>query len=490
MMLRDKTIGDPTELALVKLGHEFEMSEQLIRGLHPRVGEIPFDSTRKLMSTVHRMGNRNIMITKGAVDELLPRISRVDSSSGTIITNEQLEKINQANTAFSNAGLRVIAITYKDVFSSHISEKDEQGLTFVGLIAMMDPPRDESAQAVADCIEAGIKPVMITGDHKITAIAIAKQLGILKSPDEAIEGKEIEKLSDRELKNKVESFSVYARVSPEHKIRIVKAWQEKGHVVAMTGDGVNDAPALKQAEIGVAMGKTGTEVAKDASAMILTDDNFLTIVKSISNGRSIYANIKNAIKFLLSGNAGAIFVVLYATLFALPAPFLPIHLLFINLLTDSLPAIAIGLEPHNKKLMKEKPRHINESLLNKKFVSQVGFEGLIIAAVTIIAFQVGLSTGDTAVATTMAFATLCLSRLLHGFNCRSEESIFKIGIFSNLAVWIAFLLGFTILNFVLINGLFEVANLTSNQYLMIYGLSLVPLVIIQVRKLFFGSTKA
>lgn len=365
MMLRDKTIGDPTELALVKLGHEFEMSEQLIRGLHPRVGEIPFDSTRKLMSTVHRMGNRNVMITKGAVDELLPRISRVDSSSSTIITNEQLEKINQANTAFSNAGLRVIAITYKDVFSSHISEKDEQGLTFVGLIAMMDPPRDESAQAVADCIEAGIKPVMITGDHKITAIAIAKQLGILKSPDEAIEGKEIEKLSDRELKNKVESFSVYARVSPEHKIRIVKAWQEKGHVVAMTGDGVNDAPALKQAEIGVAMGKTGTEVAKDASAMILTDDNFLTIVKSISNGRSIYANIKNAIKFLLSGNAGAIFVVLYATLFALPAPFLPIHLLFINLLTDSLPAIAIGLEPHNKKLMKEKPRHINESLLNK-----------------------------------------------------------------------------------------------------------------------------
>lgn len=489
MMLRDKAIGDPTELALVKLGQEYELNEQLIRGLHPRVGEIPFDSTRKLMSTVHRMGNRFVMITKGAVDELLPRISRIDSSNSSIITKQQLEQINQANHTFSNAGLRVIAITYKDVFSSQISGKDEQGLTFVGLIAMMDPPRDESAQAVADCIEAGIKPVMITGDHKITAVAIAKQLGILKSPDEAIEGKEIEKLSDRELKNKVESFSVYARVSPEHKIRIVKAWQEKGHVVAMTGDGVNDAPALKQAEIGVAMGKSGTEVAKDASSMILTDDNFLTIVKSISNGRSIYANIKNAIKFLLSGNAGAIIVVLYATLFALPAPFLPIHLLFINLLTDSLPAIAIGLEPHNKKLMKEKPRSMNESLLNKKFVSQVGFEGLIIAAVTIIAFQVGLSTGDTAVATTMAFATLCLSRLLHGFNCRSEESIFKIGIFSNLAVWIAFLLGFSILNFVLISGLFEAADLTNSQYLMIYGLSLVPLIIIQFRKLFFGSVK-
>jgi P-type Ca2+ transporter type 2C len=488
VILEDKKIGDPTELALVKLGREYNLNEQVIRGLHHRVGEIPFDSTRKLMSTVNRMGNTSVMITKGAVDVLLPRINRIHSSGVSVITKQQLERINQVNQTFSNAGLRVIAITYKDVFSSNISEKDERDLIFVGLIAMMDPPREESAQAVADCIEAGIKPVMITGDHKITAVAIAKQLGILKDPVEAIEGKEIEKLSDRELKNQVEKISVYARVSPEHKIRIVKAWQDKGHVVAMTGDGVNDAPALKQAEIGVAMGKTGTEVAKDASSMILTDDNFLTIVKSISNGRSIYANIKNAIKFLLSGNAGAIIVVLYATLLALPAPFLPIHLLFINLLTDSLPAIAIGLEPHNKQLMKEKPRNINEPLLNKKFVSQVGFEGLIIAAVTIIAFQIGLMSGDTGVATTMAFATLCLSRLVHGFNCRSEESIFKLGIFSNLAVWIAFLLGFSILNFVLIFGLFEVAQLNNLHYLVIYGLSLIPLIIIQLHKLIFKAS--
>lgn len=488
VIVEEKKIGDPTELALVKLGREYGLNEQVIRGIHQRVGEIPFDSTRKLMSTVNRMGSHYVMITKGAVDVLLPRIKRIHSSNGSIITKQQIEKINQVNQTFSNAGLRVIAITYKDVFSSNVSEKDERDLTFVGLIAMMDPPREESAQAVADCIKAGIKPVMITGDHKITAVAIAKQLGILKDLNEAIEGKEIEKLSDRELKNQVEKISVYARVSPEHKIRIVKAWQEKGHVVAMTGDGVNDAPALKQAEIGVAMGKTGTEVAKDASSMILTDDNFLTIVKSISNGRSIYSNIRNAIKFLLSGNAGAIMVVLYATLFALPAPFLPIHLLFINLLTDSLPAIAIGLEPHNKKLMKEKPRNINEPLLNRKFVSQVGFEGVIIAAVTIIAFQIGLMSGDTGVATTMAFATLCLSRLIHGFNCRSEESIFKLGIFSNLAVWIAFLLGFSILNFVLILGLFEVANLNNFQYLVIYGLSLVPLIIIQLHKLIFRAS--
>ncbi|MER1985869.1 MAG: cation-translocating P-type ATPase [Solibacillus sp.] len=488
VILDDKKMGDPTELALIKLGREYDLHEQVIRGLHQRVGEIPFDSTRKLMSTVNRMGNQSVMITKGAVDVLLPRINRIHSSNGSLITKQQLENIKQVNQTFSTAGLRVIAITYKNVFSSNISEKDERDLTFVGLIAMMDPPREESAQAVADCIKAGIKPVMITGDHKITAVAIAKQLGILKDPAEAIEGKEIEKLSDKELKNQVEKISVYARVSPEHKIRIVKAWQEKGHVVAMTGDGVNDAPALKQAEIGVAMGKTGTEVAKDASAMILTDDNFLTIVKSISNGRSVYANIKNAIKFLLSGNAAAIFVVLYATIFALPAPFLPIHLLFINLLTDSLPAIAIGLEPHNKKLMEDKPRNINEPLLNKKLVSQVGFEGMIIAAVTIIAFQIGLSTGDTAVATTMAFGTLCLSRLVHGFNCRSEESIVKIGIFSNLAVWLAFLIGLSILNFVLITGLFETAVLNKPQSLMIYALALIPLIIIQFKRLLFRAS--
>ncbi|BDH61771.1 cation-transporting ATPase, P-type [Lysinibacillus sp. PLM2] len=484
----DKEIGDPTEVALVRFGNQYNVNERHLRDQYRRLGEVPFDSTRKLMSTVNRIGNKYIMITKGAVDVLLSRIVKIETSQGIKnITNQQLEAIKQINENFSNEGLRVLAFVYKEVNSTKVNENDEKDYTFVGLAAMMDPPREESKQAVEDCIKAGIKPVMITGDHKITAAAIAKKIGILKDSSEAIEGKEIDLLTDKELRDKIQNISVFARVSPEHKIRIVKAWQQKGIVVAMTGDGVNDGPALKQADIGVAMGITGTEVAKEASSMILTDDNFSTIVKAISNGRSLYANIKNAIKFLLSGNTGAILVVLYATLFALPAPFAPVHLLFINLLTDSLPAIAIGLEPHNKKLMNEKPRNIHEPLLNKKFASQVGFEGLIIAAVTIIAFQIGLSTGDTIVASTMAFATLCLARLFHGFNCRSDDSIFKIGLFSNLTVWIAFLIGFTLLNTVLILGLFEVAALTRLQLLLVYGLSIVPLIIIQLDRIFFSK---
>lgn len=481
-----KGIGDPTELALVNIGKLYNFNELELRDQNQRIGELPFDSNRKLMSTINRIGNGNriVMITKGAVDVLLPRIVRVETSQGiTTMSRRHLEAIKEANSQFSNEGLRVLALAYKDVYSPNVSIKDENSFTFIGLIAMMDPPRNESKQAVEDCIQAGIKPVMITGDHKITAVAIAKEIGILNDLSEAIEGKDIEYLTDQELQEKVDSISVYARVSPEHKIRIVDAWQKKGKVVAMTGDGVNDAPALKQADIGVAMGVTGTEVAKDASSMILTDDNFSTIVKAVSNGRSLYMNIKNAIRFLLSGNAGAILVVLYATLLALPAPFAPVHLLFINLLTDSLPAIAIGLEPHNKKVMKEKPRNIHEPLLNKRFVTKIGIEGLLIAAVTIIAFRVGLSTGDPMVASTMAFATLCLARLFHGFNCRSNQSIFKVGIFSNIASWLAFLIGVFLLNIVLIFGLFEVAFLTRAQLGMIYGLAFLPLVIIQLFRL-------
>ncbi|WP_409369341.1 cation-translocating P-type ATPase [Lysinibacillus sp. 38-6] len=491
----DQEIGDPTEIALVKLGKQYDFDELLVRDHCPRVAELPFDSDRKLMSTVNRINQQNVMITKGALDVLLSKITKISTSQGVLnITPQHKKKIEEVNQDFSMNGLRVIAVAYKEVRERRsITVADERDLIFVGLIAMMDPPRKESKAAVESCIKAGIKPVMITGDHKITATAIAKQIGILQDPSEAIEGAEIEGLTDRELQDKVQDFSVYARVTPEQKIRIVKAWQEKGNVVAMTGDGVNDGPALKQADIGVAMGITGTEVAKDASSMILTDDNFSTIVKAISNGRSIYTNIKNAILFLLSGNAGAIFVVLYATVLGLPVPFAPVHLLFINLLTDSLPAIAIGLEPNNKNTMKDKPRNIHTPLLNRIFTTQVILEGLLIAIATAVAFEIGLSTGDTLTASTMAFTTLCLSRLIHGFNSRSKQSIFAIGVFSNKYTWLAFLIGFVALHVVLFlpafTDIFEVATLSVAQLGFIYSLSFLPFLVNQWYKLLFVRSK-
>ncbi|MBU3144047.1 cation-translocating P-type ATPase [Clostridium sp. CF012] len=489
--VKDKEIGDPTEVALVNLGEVYDLDELDIRKDYPRVSEVPFDSDRKLMSTANKLKDKTFMITKGALDVLLLRtISIVTSSGVKTLTENDKKEIERVNMEFSESGLRVLAFAYKEIETGKtLGTDDENDLIFVGLISMMDPPRIESATAVADCIRSGIRPVMITGDHKITASAIAKQIGILTNDSEAIEGYEIDSLSDEELKAKVESISVYARVSPEHKIRIVRAWQEKGNVVAMTGDGVNDAPALKQADIGIAMGITGTEVAKDAASIVLMDDNFSTIVKAISNGRSIYSNIKNSIKFLLSGNTAAVISVLYTSLAALPMPFAPVHLLFINLVTDSLPAIAIGLEPHNKNIMNEKPRSINSPILNKSFSIEVLIEGLIIALGTMTAFHIGLSTGDTLIASTMAFATLCLSRLLHGFNSRSQESIFKIGVFSNKFLWIATILGYLLLEFVLsfkpLMGVFEVAPLTLNQRAIVYGLSFMPLILIQIYKLLF-----
>ncbi|WP_155592318.1 cation-translocating P-type ATPase [Lysinibacillus cavernae] len=490
-----KEIGDPTEIALVKLGKQYGLDELKMREQYPRIAEIPFDSARKLMSTVNQIDKQSVMITKGALDVLLPKVTRIKTSTGIFeMTAQHRQKIEAVNRDFSINGLRVLAIAYKEVLPQQaVDTRAERDLIFVGLVAMMDPPRKESKEAVESCIKAGIKPVMITGDHKITATAIAQQIGILQDPAEAIEGHALEGLTDQELQEKVHDYSVYARVTPAQKIRIVKAWQDKGHVVAMTGDGVNDGPALKQADIGVAMGVTGTEVAKDASSMILTDDNFSTIVKAIANGRSIYTNIKNAILFLLSGNAGAIFVVLYATVLGLPVPFAPVHLLFINLLTDSLPAIAIGLEPNNKKTMKDKPRNIHTPLLNKAFTTQVVLEGILIAISTIIAFQIGLSTGDTLTASTMAFTTLCLSRLVHGFNSRSKESIFTIGVFSNKYTWLAFLIGVLSLHAVLfmpmLTTVFEVAPLTTAQLGLIYSLSVLPFLVNQWYKLLFVRSR-
>ena len=363
----------------------------------------------------------------------------------------------------------------------------ENKLEFIGLIAMMDPPRVESAQAVAECIRAGIKPIMITGDHKITASAIARKIGILKDGDIAVEGSEIDSLSDEELMKFVEHVAVYARVSPEHKIRIVRAWQERGNIVSMTGDGVNDAPALRQADVGVAMGITGTEVSKEAASMILTDDNFATIVKAVENGRNVYANIKRSIQFLLSGNAAGILVVVYCSLLGLPVPFAAVHLLFINLLTDSLPAIALGLAPHSKHVMEKKPRKKDESILTKVFLLRIGWQGLVIGGATLAAYYIGLNNGGGAVAMTMAFATLCLSRLVHGYNCKSDRPvIFTHRFFNNRFLQGAFAVGFLLLNLVLLvdglQGVFKVAPLTPVLLLTIYGLSLANLFVIQLVK--------
>lgn len=486
-----KEIGDPTEVALVNLGHDIEIDELNLRNEYNRLAEIPFDSDRKLMSTLHKIDGKNIMFTKGALDVILDRVKYIMTSDGVReLTLEDKNEILDVNRSLSESGLRVLSFAYRQLDEvRELTLEDEYDYTFLGLISMIDPPREESKQAVADCITASIKPIMITGDHKITASAIAKEIGILRDGDRAIEGLEIDKMSDEELRENVEHISVYARVSPEHKIRIVKAWQDKGQIVAMTGDGVNDAPALKQADIGIAMGITGTEVSKDAASVILTDDNFATIVKSVSNGRGIYNNIKNSIKFLLSGNTSGIIAVLYSSIMALPMPFAAVHLLFINLLTDSLPAISIGMEKSNRDLLKDKPRGKNESILNKDFLLGIGFEGLLIAIFTMVAFYIGNPKETPLTASTMAFATLCLARLFHGFNCRGKGSIFKLGVFSNKYVWYAFGVGLVLLNAVLfvpfLQNLFEVENLAFNQYVSIYVLAFIPTLIIQLKKVIF-----
>lgn len=483
-----KEIGDPTEVALVNLGHNYSIDETNLRTTYTRLKEIPFDSNRKLMSTLHNIDEKNLLFTKGALDVILDRVTHIMTKNGIKeITAQDKTLILDNNRALSENGLRVLAFAFKDFSEPRdLTLEDENNYTFLGLISMIDPPREESAAAVRHCITAGIKPIMITGDHKITASAIAKQIGILQPGDRAIEGLELDKMSDSQLAKDLHHISVYARVSPEHKIRIVKAWQEKGQIVAMTGDGVNDAPALKQADIGIAMGITGTEVSKDAASVILTDDNFATIVKSVANGRNIYSNIKNSIKFLLSGNTAGIISVLYASLMALPMPFAAVHLLFINLLTDSLPAIAIGMEKPRKDLLKDKPRDSKKSILSKEFTTEVALEGLIISIFTIIAFYIGLKV-DPATASTMAFATLCLGRLFHGFNCRGKKSIFSLGLFTNIYSWMAFGIGLLLLNGVLfipfLQNLFEIATLTGGQVASIYLLAFIPTLLIQGYKL-------
>lgn len=484
-------IGDPTETALINIGTRLGVGTMDVREAYPRKTEIPFDSDRKLMSTVNEMDGERVMITKGAVDVLLNRMAYIQKGDSVCpITDADKAAIEAQNQEFSRGGLRVLAFAYKKMEDERdLCLEDENDLIFLGLISMMDPPRVESADAVAECIRAGIKPIMITGDHKVTAAAIAKRIGILKDESEACEGAEIDNLSDEELKDFVEHVSVYARVSPEHKIRIVRAWQEKGNIVSMTGDGVNDAPALKQADIGVAMGITGSEVSKDAASMVLTDDNFATIIKAVENGRNVYKNIKGSIQFLLSGNFGAILAVLYASIAGLPVPFAPVHLLFINLLTDSLPAIALGLEPHTKDVMNEKPRPMNESILTKDFLIKIATEGLSIGVTTMIAFLIGFKGGDAVLASTMAFGTLCTARLVHGFNCKSDRPVlFKKKMWNNIYLIGAFLLGLVLITSVLmipaLHSVFKVSTLTIQQLLIVYGLAAANLPIIQLLKCF------
>ena len=507
-----KDIGDPTETCMLTMARNAGLtaagaSEEDIRSMMPRMEEVPFDSDRKMMSTKYLVHGVPTVFAKGGVDVLIGsgtgqmqnsacpaggipcRVINIATEDGVRpITDEDRQMIYAQNMEYSQNGLRVLAFAYKEVDEDDVlTTETEYGYTFIGLVAMMDPPRVESAQAVAEAIGAGIRPVMITGDHKVTATAIAKQIGIFQDGDMALTGQELDALNDEQLDEKLTHVSVYARVSPENKIRIVDAWQRRGNVVAMTGDGVNDAPALKKADIGIAMGITGTEVSKDASAMILADDNFATIIKAVLNGRNVYRNIRNAIQFLLSGNLAAIFVVLFCSIMALDTPFEPVHLLFINLLTDSLPALAIGMEPTDESLMKNKPRDPKEGILNKDFIKKLAGFGILIAVVTQAAYYLGLQV-DPMTASTMAFATLTLARLFHGFNCRSHQSIFKVGFRTNMWSIGAFFLGVILLAFVLfvpfMHGLFVIAPLTWVQIGSIVGLAFVPTLVVQVMRLF------
>ncbi|MDO5408460.1 MAG: cation-translocating P-type ATPase [Eubacteriales bacterium] len=536
-------IGDPTELALLEMWSGAGIHPEIVRQKYPRLGELPFDSRRKLMSTWNRISGETVMLTKGAPDVVLERSDTVLTSDGVRpMTGGWRQRIQKQNESWSRDGLRVIAMACRmperggagdpDGMSGQGSVGDsggmreqsdsgnrcglesrdvspEEHLTFLGMAAMMDPPRLESKPAVLAARRAGIRPVMITGDHPVTAVAVAERIGLRQPGDCCVTGSQLDAMTEQELGQKLPQISVYARVSPEHKIRIVEAWQKRGHIVAMTGDGVNDAPALKKADIGVAMGMTGTEVSKDAAAMILMDDNFATIIKAVANGRNVYRNIRHAIQFLLSGNMAGILSVLYTSLLALPVPFAPVHLLFINLLTDSLPAIAIGMEPQEEGLLDQPPRDPQEGILTGAFLWSILLQGGLIAVCTMLAYHTGLAAGagsvawqqlaagtmpgqihaaaaNSSVASTMAFATLTLARLLHGFNCRSDHSIIRLGISSNLWSVMAFEAGVVLLAGVLflpgLQELFAVADLSLRQLLTILTFAALPTLIIQAVK--------
>ena len=488
-----KVTGDPTETAMVTKAFEEGLDKNALEKDMPRVADLPFESERKLMTTIHKIENGYRVMVKGAPDVLLERCQIVDAQKRTLLDK---------NSEMASQALRVLGAAYKDITEvpeEITSEEMENGLTFVGLLGMIDPPRQEVKQAVADCYDAGIRPVMITGDHKLTAVAIAKELNIFRDGDLALTGADLDEMPQEILEEKVAQFSVYARVSPEHKMRIVKAWQANGMIVAMTGDGVNDAPALKVADIGCAMGITGTDVAKGAADMILTDDNFATIVHAVEQGRGIFSNIKKSIQYLLSCNIGEVITIFVATALNFhQMPLVPIQLLWLNLVTDSLPALALGMEPVEPGVMKQKPRDAHKSIFADGFTFNMVFYGVLVGAITLGAYWLGeyvLSDPATAdgVANTMAFATLVFGELTRAFAVRSEDrSIFAIGVFSNPSMNKAFLASLAMQLVVLfvpfLQPIFDVQPLTLMQWVIVIVLSLIPLAVSEIMKaLKFGK---
>ncbi|NLI61048.1 MAG: calcium-translocating P-type ATPase, SERCA-type [Clostridiales bacterium] len=485
-----KTIGDPTETALVDLGLNYGMDKRSMDNDFKRVYEIPFDSERKLMSTVHRVNSGFRVFTKGATDELLDRCNGI-LLNGKVeeLTQEHIEDIKKANETMASKALRVLSMAYKDI--DEIPSKESEGelennLIFVGILGMIDPPREEAKEAVKLCKRAGIKPVMITGDHKITAVAIAKELGILEEGDEAVTGVEIEAMGDEELKERIRHISVYARVAPEHKVRIVKGWQKWGQIVAMTGDGVNDAPALKRADIGAAMGIVGTDVAKEAADMVLTDDNFSTVVAAVEEGRIIFSNILKSIQFLLSCNVGEIMLLFIATMLNWEAPLLPIHILWVNLVTDSLPALALGVDPAEKGIMDQRPRDPSRGIFDRALIAKILYQGVMVGLLALIAFVIG-NRIDVTTGRTMSFAVLALSQLSHVFNVRSNtKSAFQVGFFTNKkllgAVAFSALLQISVITLPSLSDIFKVKALGGQQWLIVAALSIAPLLIVEVIK--------
>jgi Ca2+-transporting ATPase len=485
------TIGDPTETALVDLGLNYGFDKRSIDQASERVYELPFDSQRKLMTTVHRMDNGYRVFTKGGTDELLDKCNSI-LLNGNIesLTSEHIARIQAANETMATGALRVLAMAYKDIDKvPDNNEAEMEGrLVFIGLMGMIDPPREEAKEAVRLCKRAGIKPVMITGDHKITAAAIAEELGILAEGDETVTGAEVEAMSDEELKDRVKNISVYARVAPQHKVRIVKAWQDWGQVVAMTGDGVNDAPALKRADIGAAMGIVGTDVAKEAADMVLTDDNFSTVVSAVEEGRIIFSNILKSIQFLLSCNVGEILILLIATILNWREPLLPIHILWVNLVTDSLPALALGADPAEKDIMNRKPRDPNRGIFDRGMTTRIVYQGAMVGLLALTAFVIGQRV-DVVTGRTMAFTVLALSQLAHTFNVRSNmKSIFKVGLLTNVKLLWAIVFSALLQIFVIIvpqvSEIFKVKALNGEQWLIVGALSLAPLLIVEIQKLF------